>query len=101
MKKTLSEDNTKLKDSFNKILLLPEYKKYEKFDFDFTMPFTKKYNQEFLKTLTPIQFCFSKVVWNGVGIIVFYPEIVDKKSKKTEEGDVETTKIIKKGKLIK
>jgi hypothetical protein len=52
MKNTLSSDNTKLKELYNDMLLSNEYKKYETFEFDFTMPFTKKYIQAFLTILT-------------------------------------------------
>jgi hypothetical protein len=52
IKTMLSENNTKLKDAFNKILLSSEYKKYNEFDFDFKSPFTKTYSQDFFKLLT-------------------------------------------------
>jgi hypothetical protein len=52
MKTTLSLDNTQLNNSFNNILLLPEYTKYETFNFDFKFPFTITYSTKFLKDLT-------------------------------------------------
>lgn len=60
--------------------------------------------EPFLKSLNPIQFCFCKIVADerfNDKYYVFYPEIVDKKSKKTEEDDEIVVKDFQKGKLIK